>query len=137
MVSPDGRWLAYTSDESGQTEIYVRPFPAGRGKWQISPEGGQEPLWARDSSELFYRNAGKLMVVTIEKESFFSVGRPRLLFAGAHDPREMNPFGSPNYDVSPDGRFLIIKPEPSAPSTHINFVINWFEELQKRIPEDK
>jgi dipeptidyl aminopeptidase/acylaminoacyl peptidase len=134
-ISPDGHWLAYTSDESGQPEVYVRPFPAGGGKWLISTEGGHEPLWARNGSELFYRNTGKLMAVTIETGSAFIVGRPRLLFLREYEPREMNPFGSPNYDISPNGKFLIIKPNPSPPSTKINFTLNWFEELKKNIPE--
>jgi len=136
MISPDGQWLAYTSDESGQPEVYVRPFLAGGGKWLISTEGGHEPLWARNGSELFYRNTGKLMAVTIETGSTFIAGRPRLLFQREDEPSEMNPFGSPNYDVSPDGRFLIIKPNPSSPSTQINFTLNWFEDLKHRIPED-
>jgi len=135
MISPDGRWLAYTSNESGRQEIYVRPFPGGRGKWLISTEGGREPLWSRDGSELFYRTGGKLMAVTINTESSFVAGRPRLLFEGEYDGKEMQPFGSPNYDVSLDGRFLMIKPDPSPPSTQINFVLNWLEELKQSIPE--
>ncbi len=134
MISPDGRWIAYTSDESGQPEIYVRPFPTGPGKWLISTDGGGEPLWARDGNELFYRNAGKLMAVTIETKPSFLAGRTRLLFQRKYNPREMNPFGSPNYDVSSDGRFLIIKPDSSASSTQINFALNWFEELKRLVP---
>jgi len=77
------------------------------------------------------------MTVTIETGSAFIAGRPRLLFQREYEPREMNPFGSPNYDISPDGRFLIIKPNPSPPSTQINFTLNWFEELTKSISEDE
>jgi serine/threonine protein kinase len=134
MISPDGRWLAYSSDESGRLEVYVRPFPDGRGKWLISTEGGREPLWARDGEELFYRTGGKLMTVAIETESSFVAGKPRLLFEWEFDSREMTPFGSPNYDVSPDGRFLMIKPDPSPPSAQINFILNWFEELKRLVP---
>ena len=137
MISPDGHWLAYTSDESGQPEVYVRSFPAGHGKWPISTEGGQEPLWARDGSELFYRNSGKLMAVTIETESTFLAGRPKLLFEREYAKREMNPFGSPNFDVSSDGRFLIIEPDSMASSTEINFALNWFEELERLVPNKK
>ena len=137
MISPDGHWLAYTSDESGQPEVYVRSFPAGQGKWPISTEGGQEPLWARDGSELFYRNSGKLMAVTIETESTFLAGRPKLLFEREYEKREMNPFGSPNFDVSSDGRFLIIEPDSMASSTEINFALNWFEELERLVPNKK
>ncbi len=137
MISPDGRWLAYSSDESGRLEVYVRPFPDGRGKWLISTEGGQEPLWAQDGQELFYRTGGKLMNVAIETDSSFVAGRPRLLFEWEYDSSEMDPRGSPNYDVSPDERFLMIKPDPSLPSTKINFVLNWFEELKRKVPGGK
>jgi len=137
MISPDGNWIAYTSDESDQLEVYVRPFPSGRGKWLISTEGGQEPLWSNDGDKLFYRNSGKLMAVTIEKNTTFLAGRPGLLFEREYEPREMNPFGHPNYDVSLDGRFLIIKPDSSASSTQINFILNWFEELRHKMAASK
>ena len=74
MFSPDGRWLAYLSDESGRLEVYVQPYPGPGGKWQISTEGGAEPVWARDGQELFYRsiNGDRMMAVEITTDPTFS-----------------------------------------------------------------
>ena len=132
MISPDGRFLAYIADESGRMEVYVRSFPGPGGKWQISNEGGFQPLWARSGRELFYRNGDKMMAVSIETEPVFQAGKPTLLFEG-------NFSGSgiwvAQYDVAPDGReFLMIQEEPK---TQIHVVQNWFEELKERVPADK
>jgi len=131
MISPNGQWLAYTSNESGQNEIYVKSFPEEDGKWLISTNGGSEPVWARDGSELFYRNSGKIISVKIKTGSTFIAGKPKMLFARENDPKAMNPYGSPNYDIGLDGRFLIIESTPGIPSSQINFAINWFENLKK------
>jgi serine/threonine protein kinase/Tol biopolymer transport system component len=132
--SPDGRWLAYVSNESGHNEIYVQPYPGPGGKWQISTEGGREPVWNRNGRELFYRSGDKMMAVEITAQPSFIVGKPRMLFEGRYRP---TPATSPNYDVSPDGqRFLMLKPVEQAQSTptQINVVLNWFEELKRRVP---
>jgi serine/threonine protein kinase/Tol biopolymer transport system component len=131
--SPDGRWLAYVSDESGRFEIYVRPYPGPGGKWQVSTEGGTEPVWNRNGRELFYRNGDKMMAADISTESGFAAGKPRMLFQGKYVP---TPATSANYDVSPDGqRFLMLKPsEQEAAPTQIDVVLNWFEELKRRVP---
>jgi hypothetical protein len=132
--SPDGRWLAYVSNESGHNEIYVQPYPGPDGKWQISTEGGREPVWNRNGRELFYRSGDKMMAVEITTQPNFIVGKPRMLFEGRYRP---TPATSPNYDVSPDGqRFLMLKPVEQAQSapTQINVVLNWFEELKRRVP---
>jgi Tol biopolymer transport system component len=135
--SPDGRWLAYVSDESGRYEIYVRPYPGPEGKRQISTEGGTEPLWNRNGQELFYRGGNKMMAVQITTQPNFAFGSPRALFdAGQYMP-PTGPYSYPfpNYDVSPDGqRFLMITKE-SKPQ--INVVLNWFEELKRRVPSGK
>jgi eukaryotic-like serine/threonine-protein kinase len=135
--SPDGRWLAYVSDESGRNEIYVQPYPGPGGKWQISTEGGTETVWNRNGRELFYRSGDKMMAVDIATQPSFTVGKPRMLFKGQYVPTATTP---PNYDVSPDGqRFLMLKPavqEQAAP-TQINVVLNWFEELKRRVPTGK
>jgi eukaryotic-like serine/threonine-protein kinase len=132
--SPDGRWLAYMSDESGGREIYVQPYPGPGGKWQISTEGGTEPVWNPNGRELFYRSGDKMMAVEITAQPSFSVGKPKVLFEGRY---VLTAATFPNYDVSPDGqRFLMIKPseqEQAAP-TQINVVLNWFEELKRRVP---
>jgi Tol biopolymer transport system component len=135
--SPDGRWLAYISDESGRIEIYVQPYPGPGGKWQISTDGGTEPVWNRNGRELFYRNGDKMMAVDIATQPNFSAGTPRMLFQGQYTP---TPTTSPNYDVSPDGqRFLMLKPVESQTSgpTQINVVLNWFEELKQKVPTGK
>jgi len=132
--SPDGRWLAYDSEESGRSEVYVQPYPGPGGKWLISNEGGAEPLWNRNGRELFYRNGDKIMAVDITTQPSFSAGKPKMLFekplSGAAFP----------YDVSPDGqRFLMLRPveEGQAAPTQINVVLNWTEELKRLVPTGK
>jgi len=134
--SPDGHWLAYISNESGRYEIYVQPYPGPGGKWQISTEGGTEPTWNSNGRELFYRRGDKMMAVDITTQRGFTAGKPRVLFEGRYEP---SPGTAPNYDVSPDGqRFLMLKPsEPAQAATQINVVLNWFEELKRRVPTDK
>jgi Tol biopolymer transport system component len=132
--SPDGRWLAYVSDESGRYELYAQPYPGPGGKWQISTEGGTEPVWNPNGRELFYRSGNKMMAVQITTQPTFSAGKPKVLFAGQYQP---TPVINANYDVSPDGqRFLMLKPSESAEAapTQINVVLNWFEELKRRVP---
>jgi serine/threonine protein kinase/Tol biopolymer transport system component len=135
--SPDGRWLAYSSDESGRREVYVQPYPGPGGKWQISTEGGQEPVWHPRGGELFYRSGSKIMAVEVDTKSGFSAGKPRMLFEGPYLP---TPASFAFYDVSHDGqRFLMLKPveqSQSAP-TQINVVLNWFEELKQKVPTGK
>ena len=105
--SPDGRWMAYGSNESGRYEIYVRPYPGPGGKWQISTDGGTEPVWNPKGHELFYRDAQKMMAVEYSVQPSFSVGKPKMLFEG---PYVLTPRSFPDYDVSPDGqRFLMLK----------------------------
>ena len=135
--SPDGRWLAYMSDESGRYEIYVQSYPGPGGKWQISTEGGTEPVWNPNGRELFYRSGDKMMAVEIATRPGFAVGTPRMLFEGRY---EAPPFPIVNYDVSLDGqRFLMLKPSEEAASapTQINVVLNWFEELKQKVPTGK
>jgi serine/threonine-protein kinase len=138
QFSPDGRWLAYVSDESGRKEIYVQPYPGPGGKWQISTEGGVEPLWNRNGRELFYRSGKKMMSVEIAMKPSFSAGTPKMLFEGAY--QLLSGISTPNYDVSPDGqRFLMLKPVElsQAAPTQINVVLNWFEELKQKVPTGK
>ena len=134
--SPDGHWIAYDSRESGRDEIYVRPYPVPGGKWQVSTEGGTEPVWNPKGRELFYRVGNKMMAVDIIMQPTFSAGKPRMLFEGPYVP---TPRSFPDYDVSPDGvRFLMLKPsaELQGPS-QINVVLNWFEELKQKVPTEK
>jgi Tol biopolymer transport system component len=135
--SPDGHWLAYISDESGRFEVYVQPYPGPGGKWQISTEGGVEPVWNPNGRELFYRNSDKMMVVDISTQTGFAASTPRMLFEG---PYEQPPVPLHNFDVSPDGQhFLMLKAveqEQTAP-TQIIVVLNWFEELKRLVPSGK
>ena len=133
LFSPDSRWLAYVSNESGRDEIYVQPYPGPGGKWPISTEGGTEPVWSVDGRELFYRLGDKMMVVEVQSEPAFSSGRPQLVF---EEPYLRDRFGTSNYDISPDGqRFLMIKAAEEEPGPgQINVVTNWFEELKRLVP---
>ena len=136
QFSPDGRWVTYRSDESGRSEIYVRPYPGPGAKWQISTDGGSEPVWNPSGRELFYRNGNTMMAVDIATSPTFMAGRPTPLFSGNYVPAITT--GYPNYDVSGDGqRFLMVQPDlqrPAAP-TQIVMVFNWFEEVQRLLPE--
>jgi len=135
MISPDGRWLAYQSDETGDSEVYVQPFPEGGSKWLVSAGGGTEPLWARGGGELFYRNGTKVMSVAVRSGPDFEAETPELLFE--HPFRRGGGFGSPHYDVTPDGqRFVMIETETQVPQTEFYVVVNWIEELKRLVPTD-
>jgi Tol biopolymer transport system component len=132
-LSPDGHWIAYASDESGRSEIYVQPFPSLEGKWQLSNDGGGHPVWARNGRELFYRNGNKMMVVEVSTQPNWSAGVPETIFEGQY---YTGGDGNTYYDVAPDGqRFLMIKvSEEQEAVTQINVVLNWFEELKRLVP---
>ena len=135
-ISPDGRWLAYTSDESGRSEIYVRPFPeVDEGRWQVSTNGGTEAAWAVDGHELFYRNGDKMMRVEVAATSAFAHKPPQVLFEGRYDTHRNR-----NYDVARDGRFLMVKdvtpPNQASARKHLVLVQNWLEELERLVPTD-
>ncbi len=132
--SPDGRWLAYVSNESGQNEIYVRPFPGPGEKMQISTDGGAEPVWPRNAHQLFFRNGDGMFAVDVKLTPTFSAGPPHRLFEGAYDKGYWGVFRM--YDVTADGRrFLMQKGVgDTSKSAPINIVVNWFEELRRRVP---
>jgi serine/threonine-protein kinase len=132
-LSPDGRWLAYHSDESGRDEVYVRSFPVPDQKFQISTEGGAWPVWNRNGRELFYRIGNEMMVVDITHQPAFAASVPRVLFKGSYEYT----WGEvPNYDVSPDGRrFLMIQTvEPETSPGPIGVITNFFDELRRLVP---
>ena len=114
----------------------MRPYPGPGGKWEISTNGGTEPAWNPKERELFYRNGDKMMAVEVTTQPSFSAGRSRVLFEGSYVPA---PVMFPNYDVSPDGqRFLMIKAnEQDQAVSQIHVVLNWFEELKRRVPTGK
>ena len=137
-LSPNGLWMAYQSDESGQYEIYVRSFPNVEDNlWIISTAGGLKPLWAQDGRTLFYLEPGtpaRLMAVPVQTDSTFQHQSPQKVLEWPYD------WGNEGrtYDVSRDGqRFLAVKSGETgedAPPPQINVVLNWFEELKERVP---
>jgi Tol biopolymer transport system component len=132
-LSPDGHWLAYTSNQSGRNQIYVEGFPHRKDRSQLSTEGGSYPVWARDGRELFYLSGDKMMAVNVTTQPTFAAESPRLLFESRY---ERSQAGVAGYDVSADGkRFLMIQSsEPEQPTTQIQIVLNWFEELKQHVP---
>lgn len=135
QFSPDGRWVAYLSNESGRGEVYVVPFPEAGGKWQISTAGGVQPRWRRDGKELFYLAGNTLMAAEVNGDgTAFQVGAVRRLFEARLRTESYLAFGTgPVYDVAPDGqRFLVdvVGDEEAAP-TLITVVTNWTRALGK------
>jgi serine/threonine protein kinase/Tol biopolymer transport system component len=129
--SPDGKWLAYTSNESGRFEVYVQPFPGPGGKWQISADGGAEPKWNSNGRELFYRNGTKMMAVQIATQPVFSAGTPKTLFDRTYVSTPL-PQTFQYYDVSRDGqKFLMVKQLEQAPEP-IHVTLNWIEDMKRR-----
>ena len=130
-LSPDGRWIAYSSNESGRMEVFIAPFRQADRKAQVSSEGGTQPVWNRNGREIFYRSGTKMMSVAVSTSPDLVLSTPRLLF----DLRYA--FGTgitiANYDVSSDGqRFVMVKDEPGA--GRLNVVLNWSEELKRLVP---
>jgi len=125
--SPDGKWIAYASDESGRWEVYVEPYPGPGAKTMISTEGGHQPLWSRDGGTLFYRSGDKMIAVTVKTQSEFKVISAEETF----DRQFLSRINYRSYDVTSDGTFLMIQElqEPARPG--INIVLNWFEELKQ------
>ncbi|TKJ33294.1 MAG: hypothetical protein CEE38_20820 [Planctomycetes bacterium B3_Pla] len=129
--SPDGRWIAYTSVKDGKFQVYVRPYPDNDWMRQISDDFGEEPVWSPKGDKLFYRNGDKWMVASISTEQEFTHGTPRVLFEG---PYNNVPYLS--YDVAPDGRFLMLKPEyDDSEVRELHVVTNWFDELKRLVPQ--
>jgi len=130
-LSPDGRWIAYSSNDSGRMEVFIAPFPQVDRKTQVSTEGGTQPVWNPNGQEIFYRNSTKMMSVTVATTPDLRLSAPHLLFDLPYA------FGAgitiPDYDVSPDGqRFVMVKDESG--SGRLNLVINWSEELNRLVP---
>ena len=142
IFSPDGHWVAYVSNKSGQNDIYARPFPGPGGDVTISAGGGGEPVWAPSGRELFYRHDGKLLAVSIsETAASLTVGVPARLFDDPYMPdRSGLPGGVANYDVAPDGRRFVMVEEvrptnaDATQNVQLEIIINWTEELKQRVP---
>jgi Tol biopolymer transport system component/tRNA A-37 threonylcarbamoyl transferase component Bud32 len=130
-VSPDGHWIAYSSNETGRFEVYVSPFPAAEGKAQVSTNGGDEPVWARNGRELFYRDLTSMVAAAVQTKPAFSVTARRTLF---DDPFLRS--SSRNYDLMPDDQhFLMLKATDEAAQFVV--VTNWLPELKARLPGAK
>ncbi|MBM3820505.1 MAG: hypothetical protein FJW14_16010, partial [Acidimicrobiia bacterium] len=131
QFSPDGRWMAYASDESGRMEVYVRPYPGPDRKLLVSTDGGTHPLWNKNGAELFYRSANKMMAVTVTTGTNITLSTPRVLFDQRYSFASNTTVA--NYDISSDGqRFVMVKDESD--SGRLNLVLNWFEELRRLAP---
>jgi dipeptidyl aminopeptidase/acylaminoacyl peptidase len=128
--SPDGKWVAYASNESGRWEIYVTSFPEAHGKWQLSNGGGDQPKWRSDGKELFYLAPdGKIMVTSVNLGASFDASTPTALFQA--NPREMNATSEQaNYDVSTDGQKFLINTQLKAGTMSMSVVLNWTQKLK-------
>jgi eukaryotic-like serine/threonine-protein kinase len=127
--SPDRRWLAYQSDESGRAEVYVRDMSSGGGRWQVSTSGGEEPHWSQDGRELYYRNESQLMAVAVDTRTTFTPRPPVVLFDGVYNLRSNTGI---SYAVAPKGdRFLMVRLTEDNAASSLTVVTNWFTELQR------
>jgi len=137
-VSPDGRWLVYRSNQSGEMEVYVQPYPGPGPVVPVSIGGGTSVTWSPDGSELIYRLDDRMMVVPVEAVGeTVRIGRPTELFSGAYVAVALG--GTRQYHVAPDGRFLMLKEVASqSPGDvlppQVVLIQNWFEELRERVP---
>jgi Tol biopolymer transport system component len=140
MVSPDGKWLAYTSDRSGREEVYVEPFLERGVRVQVSAAGGCQPLWSPDGSQIYYRKvedesgseipATVMMAVDVDAGTRISVGTPKEMFRGSY---RWHPSARPNYDVARDdsGFVMITSTSEARVAREIRIVLNWSERLKQ------
>ena len=128
-ISPDGRWIAYASNESKRAEVFVSDYPALTSRYPVSSEGGDQPQWSRDGQELWYRKGAQVFSVAIDAAREFTSGKPREWFSGQYVLGLEH-----NYDVAPDGRLLMIKRDPEeTASLGLRVVLNWADELARRV----
>ena len=133
LVSPDGRRLAYASNQSGRLEIYVTSFPDVGRRWLVSRDGGEHPIWSRDGHELYFRRENRMMAARIEPGETFSTGPPFLLF-------EIRDILDPivayrTSDLHPDGRFLLFRDEDPPPANRLDLILNFSALLEERAPD--
>ncbi len=133
VFSPDGLWIAFTSNRSGSFNVYVKRYPAKGLSIPISTDGGSFPRWAPDGKEIFFRDGEHtmehMMAVSVQRQPSFRVGKPRVFTSGSYRG---------DYDIAPDGRrFLMIKASTQESATQIHVVLNWIEELKRLVPTDR
>ena len=131
-LSPDGKWLAYVSDASGRREVYVSPFPAaGSARWQVSLDGGNEPVWSHSGRELFFLSRGQLMSVALAPSDRFRASAPEPLFpVGDYWQDELHP----SYAVGADDQSFLFVRRDEGPAYRLVMVLNWFDELEAEVP---
>jgi hypothetical protein len=123
LVSPSGRYLAYVSTETGSDEVFVQSYPEGKGKWQVSLGGGRYPVWSRDGKQLVYEKDEALMAVDVEDRGGFHASAPRMLFRG---PYELRTAPIRNFDLGPDGRFVLVRRRTDvAPLRQLEVIVGW------------
>ncbi len=131
-LSPDGRWLAYQSDENGSVEIYVRNLQGAGGRWQVSTTGGEEPHWSANAGEIFYRNDTRFMSATVTTQPEFRSNPPTVLFDGVYNLRSETGM---TYDIDrKTGRFAMLRPAgqaPGAPASRVRVIVNWLDEFRR------
>ena len=127
-LSPDGRWMAYNSDESGQPEVYVQPFPGRGGKWLVSQGGGGfNAIWSRDGRRLYFRRGDQVLETDVDAASGFTLGTPRVLFSGRYLATGRD------FDVSPDGtRLVMMRNDDPRSTATLHVVLNWWHALEAR-----
>jgi hypothetical protein len=128
-LSPDDRWIAFAAPEGGVLQVFVQAFPLAGMRRQVSIDGGRAPMWSRDGRKLFFRTADRMFAVTIDSAHGLTWTAPQVLFEtdSAYEFRD--------YDVAPDGRFVMIAPDPKEREpAHFNVVVNWASELLSRVP---
>ena len=138
-LSPNGRWMAYMSRESGAPEVYVRPYPTSPGKWLVSTDGGGQPRWSADGRELFYRSDSGIRVVAVDPAApTFTYDRAEELFSGPFRGGIagviVNGDGFGDYDVTADGQRFVMFPASDDDPNRVTLVVNWFEELKRLVP---
>ena len=134
--SPDGRWLAYRSNESGRMEFYVAQFPGAGVKRQVSIDGGDKPLWAPNGKQLFYASGNRIMSVDLNSASGLQPTRPRLRFERTFSASAADSgIWGHTWAVFPDGKQFLFVDQPAQPEVReLRVVINWFEELKRLVP---
>ena len=126
--SPDVRYIVFTSDESGQSEVYVQPYPGPGRKELVSNDGGGEPRWSPRGNEIFYRRGDEMISVAVELTPALKLGQPQVLFRGDFEPTRS---GHRNYDVTADAQRFVMVEAADEDETRIHVIVNWHEELER------